>query len=141
MTQDQPPKHIWISNASLPQSLKDGVGEYFPNFPGDGGKFDLLEYVPKAEIVARGEYPNELSAVKQLDELRAANKRAGDTIAELRANQATEIAKAEQAAWQRVLIEINAIAQRAVVGGPVALACLKIAERLEAARTADKESK
>lgn len=46
----QPPKRIWISNASLPQSLEDGVGEYFPNFPGDGGQFDLLEYVPKAEI-------------------------------------------------------------------------------------------
>lgn len=45
MAQDQPPKHIWISNASLKQCLEDGVGEYFL-FQWDGGKFDLLEYVP-----------------------------------------------------------------------------------------------
>lgn len=69
MADTNAPKHIWISNASLPQSLKDGVGEYFI-FPGDGGKFDLLEYVPKAEIVARdGLITDLLEALEWLDAL------------------------------------------------------------------------
>ncbi len=39
------PERIWVSNASLRRSLRDSVGNFYPNFSGDASRFDLTEYV------------------------------------------------------------------------------------------------
>lgn len=55
MTNEKAPERIFISLASLPQSLKDGAGSFYPNFTGDAAQFNLVAYVPESRVAEERE--------------------------------------------------------------------------------------